>query len=991
MQATWRGFAAWRRWRASEQLTLDARLSDTRKLASLLRAAGRAFVVPFNVALNLARSAAFAASEAADMDRICAVSDLLTQAIHVLPASGSEISRLAPVLARLVVAALRSLSRATGAATSESARATVHHVQSVVSLLDCIASIDTITTMLIVRSAAVSVACRESLLSSLADAVKFAASDCNTASGCVDSAPHSWWAASPAAALAVHVVLCSFGNDASSANPRIDATSETAAFCVFGVPGITRVDPLVRRMLLNLYRCHVGHAGVAGASRLPPPILGIFSAMLLRDATPKVRAFTPVERWSSLVSSPLLSSIILANVIDLHLDAIAEGVAGDTVYATEADARFTAVVSEMLQRAPFAALIPPPPTSALLQWRREHVVGAGAASTTMEVDDDGDEEMSGAAYDAVRNGEPRNIVGGIVESVDDRGRAERDPEVAHAFLRASRVSQVFRHFAGNRDAHSDRTAAAMAVGIPVPRDSISTPRASASGVSTALPLRTSRRNAWAKSSVTLQRNIARTITDTRVNLMSFPIVSDQLACAVGADGVVALARRLCTTLLGDVQSCAALLSLLGALYERLDVGAAVAAAVATYNSTVVAHPGTMDDGHSESLQSHVQLLDAAARSRAAEAHFSSVTEEVDTRFLPRAWYALSQHPDFFALTSADASVVLARAPELAAGLAFFCAAVARALAAVDDADLAMNQGPMPVTLAAQLVHFCRQLLFRLAWADQAACSTHLTRRPPTVQAVLTTATRLMVHLYDRHGRRPLAPGMDVSAWLWPTLPPSELTVDVLLGLAGDVVIDNASATGDSTGEHSDAAAASASIQYVGAKGVRQARAQLVLGCIPFVVPFTTRARLFAELRKREYPAHEYHPKINVRVRRAHLVEDTFASFSAIAETGSTRAVRAEIAQAVVRDAVSHGFAAPDALLGNDDDDDEHRDEASIAHVAPTMAPTFAGSAARLHTRAPYASLLRSPLRIEFINAEGLFEAGIDGGGLMKVRAYVFSL
>jgi hypothetical protein len=402
--------------------------------------------------------------------------------------------------------------------------------------------------------------------------------------------------------------------------------------------------------------------------------------------------------------------------------------------------------------------------------------------------------------------------------------------------------------------------------------------------------------------------------------------------------------------------------------------------------------------------------------------------------LPHAWAAL---PAYHAPGSPS---TLSTSPSGRAYLSALCAfttGLHAALAAVDDIELRERGLPLPVEGLRGVVAWAKAALYWAAWADPAAGDTPLRRRHPLVLALIAGTTALLNECFDRHSRWPLL-AADAD-WLWPPLPASELSVDVILGIAEEPVADEAlslaeaaaaaaSATnggggGGGAAVPQPAAAAAAAAagggvddygmvdeggdddqdygedddgfdgepnlaeelleiaggggrggrrggsnvrlpyggaaamaaggvggggsgggahaqlnapQYVGTKGVRQARAQMVLTTVPFVIPFATRVALFTALRDRDRAAHlaaaaaggaGMHallgfappPKISVTVRRAHLVDDAFRAVSEIA-------------------------SLPSGASG---------------------------------------SRLKDPLSISFVNAEGLPEAGIDGGGLLK--------
>jgi hypothetical protein len=115
-------------------------------------------------------------------------------------------------------------------------------------------------------------------------------------------------------------------------------------------------------------------------------------------------------------------------------------------------------------------------------------------------------------------------------------------------------------------------------------------------------------------------------------------------------------------------------------------------------------------------------------------------------------------------------------PSPSAGLAFFYTAFARALRSSGDDVL-----PLPLDDTLKLLSTTRSLLYRLLWADAAAVTTPLASRDASVIYLLSAATEAFNALFERHSRNPICAD---SEWLWPALPASELTADVILGLAG---------------------------------------------------------------------------------------------------------------------------------------------------------------------------------------------------------------
>ena len=446
-----------------------------------------------------------------------------------------------------------------------------------------------------------------------------------------------------------------------------------------------------------------------------------------------------------------------------------------------------------------------------------------------------------------------------------------------------------------------------------------------------------------------------------------------------------------------------------------------------------------------------------------------------TFFFGRCWAALPH-----ANPATNPSILAASPPgrALLTSLCAFVSGVNSALSRTDDIHLKEGGYPFPPSQLKEVALWAKSLLYWAAWADPASSDTKLSKRPLTSLVLMDGLMSLLQELFDRHSRNPALLQTSDEDWLWPPLPASDLSADVILGIADAEVVDEAltmaegatpvpqattPVAGAGAGEtpavtsssSSAAAAASAAVapapssaaasgasgqpapplqplagpaaggviqvgnnnydgglldaaaaggmggggdwdpddfddedegegdgglhpdemdmlaamqdelrfqqqlqqhgaqgagarggggggshallagpQYGGNRGIRQARAQMILTSVPFVIPFKTRVALFTSLRDRDREAHTAaaqagvaaamfgflpNQKIGVTIRRATLVEDAYKAFKEIS-------------------------ALPSGASG---------------------------------------SRLKDPLSITFINREGLPEAGIDGGGLMK--------
>jgi HECT-domain (ubiquitin-transferase) len=273
---------------------------------------------------------------------------------------------------------------------------------------------------------------------------------------------------------------------------------------------------------------------------------------------------------------------------------------------------------------------------------------------------------------------------------------------------------------------------------------------------------------------------------------------------------------------------------------------------------------------------------------------------------------------------------------------------------------------------ANIVFVVKTILYRIVWHDSMATSTPLPERPYRLLLLMSSLIYLYNDLFERFCRKSLTM-CSGDSWLWPSLSSTDVSVDVVLGLADERIEDlalssqaNANAmlldaeippppTESMTAPLLDASPTPqppslGGVRFAGKKGLLQARLQLVLSCVPFTIPFHTRVRLFHALRDadkerllggpRNLFFFQVPSKLHVRVRRDHLVEDAFQAFDKIA--------RGDVSM---------------RLNQGGDENDEEEEQMNRRNSTPVN--------------------LKNDFRIEFINSEGLPEAGIDGGGLLK--------
>lgn len=326
-----------------------------------------------------------------------------------------------------------------------------------------------------------------------------------------------------------------------------------------------------------------------------------------------------------------------------------------------------------------------------------------------------------------------------------------------------------------------------------------------------------------------------------------------------------------------------------------------------------------------------------------------------------------------------------------------------------------------------VLHFAKTILYRVMWSDKIARDTLLSKRSSTVLELMAGTIRFFNILYDRHSRlsttkeasssvssssfltmtddtdageayklvhdssvsssssfsssvyRKGSPWKDED-FLWPGIPSSEITPDVILGLETTDITDESldTVTGTSVPSSSAAVPSSSSSSNIGEstnrrqpprstvsmeegtvtpsdeeedtnsssfalhpsditnrllslRRVRAARLQLVLTSIPEVIPFRTRVELFNALRTKDKAAvmarSNHNPldwldgntsdRLQFTVRRNHMLTDAQAAFQDIAD------------------------------------------------------------------EVPGGTRLKERFYVQFVNNEGMNEAGIDGGGLLK--------
>jgi ubiquitin-protein ligase E3 C len=328
--------------------------------------------------------------------------------------------------------------------------------------------------------------------------------------------------------------------------------------------------------------------------------------------------------------------------------------------------------------------------------------------------------------------------------------------------------------------------------------------------------------------------------------------------------------------------------------------------------------------------------------------------------LQRLWQSMWEDKRIRAFQGLEACVAIHRESKVATALVFFLNVLGRALLEADDEDFFTQGFPIDVTtVVGTLLPFLRTLLFRVFWADSMCLRLPLSRRPVLVLQVAAASVRVFNLLFDRHARR-LFPEWTADHWLWPALPAADLSADVILGIAEDRVEDEAM---DETSSGSIAASAAAAslaagggpgngqsdgydmsddedvesapqqslhgVVYAGMKGVRQSRSQLVLTQIPQVVAFNTRVALFQALRSRD--------------------------------------------KAIFMSTVNPPMHMFDFFDG---DRDRVKFTVHRANLVQDAYSAFLDIASERRS-------LKSHFKIEFINKEGLPEAGIDGGGLLK--------
>lgn len=497
------------------------------------------------------------------------------------------------------------------------------------------------------------------------------------------------------------------------------------------------------------------------------------------------------------------------------------------------------------------------------------------------------------------------------------------------------------------------------------------------------------------SDSTMHDQLSRLAAPSRVRrLVSvlLPLVAAR-ASNTAAAGSVPLAS---SPLPASSESSAALFSMLYALHQRLSLAHCLA--VSTPSPASGGRPSVRVIGTgSGSLAA--QSLDAgpsASLLRSLVVDSSSSTDATaPSSALHRMWCAIQSHPCFPRLTLFDATSTVLDVPDLAAAVTLFMHALAHALVAVDDVEFLGGGGshsgvfgvvikggcaddckPLPRRVIREVLLFTRTLLYRLCWSDKSASDTPLPRRPTPVLELMSHCILAFNALYDRHSRLAAQSGGRASEasssssssssygsegllqpaatagspwrdedFQWPAIPDSEITPEVILGIESAVVTDESMSGvvghGAAAPSSSDAAAAAAAAaadggassvpQSSGLRRIRAARLQFALTAMPQVVPFKTRVELFTALRTRDKELHT-RDEFNVQAMMAGAEQDR------------------------VKFQVRRGSVVEDAQAA------------------------FAGVIARNHGSG---DRLKERFYISFINAEGMPEAGIDGGGLMK--------
>jgi hypothetical protein len=208
-------------------------------------------------------------------------------------------------------------------------------------------------------------------------------------------------------------------------------------------------------------------------------------------------------------------------------------------------------------------------------------------------------------------------------------------------------------------------------------------------------------------------------------------------------------------------------------------------------------------------------------------------------------------------------------------------------------------GARAAPLAHALLRFLRGLLYRLCWSSAGAREL-LSRRLPAALRLLVDAAAAFNALYERHTRREDVEGGSFAAdadFLFPPIPPRELTPEVVMGLATVEAEDEGERApgeggGGGGGGGGDAPAllggAPPSTHSALTARLRAARVMLLLTTLPQTVPFLTRAHLFKRLTDEAKRARvPWENRARVAVQRGHLVEDAMGAFQGLLQRGSS--------------------------------------------------------------------------------------------------------
>ena len=393
--------------------------------------------------------------------------------------------------------------------------------------------------------------------------------------------------------------------------------------------------------------------------------------------------------------------------------------------------------------------------------------------------------------------------------------------------------------------------------------------------------------------------------------------------------------------------------------------------------------GAADDGLFSSSPA-AQLLEVLLQPLNTLANGSSAAPTAATNTLTLLWSTVQRMssgpppPQQQPLLLRGAEAVSA-APRAATQALFYrCLEHALTATGVDDFEFHERSVPISTAAAVEIVRYTRTELYRLCWGDGGNGAVPLSKRPLGVLELLGSSMACFNNLHDRHNRRALSPSLQPADWQWPALPPSELSADVIMGIADDVVADEAgvsvgaaaatAATPSSSASSSAAAEVAASaappppsaahrslggVRYGGKRGLRQARIQLILTSIPHVVPFSTRVALFSALRARDHAEHaaggggggveggglvidaatgqlQHWPgqgsRVRITVRRASLVADAFAAFYNLSRAAPVARPRRRAHQLSEQQSILLAMGMPAGLVASMGGEEEGEEE-----------------------------------------------------------------